>query len=283
MRRPIVVGLAIGLAIGLAVPVLLLGVSESHVVCSVGPVIGSSGWISTPLDIALAPPGGSVNSSMAVGGSYRVAEGSSFPSNDTTVDTIALNWTLHSETSTTVLGWGTTSKCDGESLVAGTSIGGCGGCVVAPPTPAGIGQRLVVPSQLGNDFAVINGSYGSAPIASFNWSVSNGGVTWSNPLGLAGMPVELGPFFERGQLFGFKVELSLSGIEFGVPIHLAAGGLRVIAASFPASVPGMTYAASMTYVLPASTAQGTWAIFLAGSGSAYPLGGFLFEETAGPG
>lgn len=294
MKRPLSVGLALGLVVGAALPIVAFGVGTTHVVCSPGPVIGWSGPLATPFEVALAPPGGFVNLSYNMPGEFGWSD---LPMNDSTADYGVYNWTVSSQNRTEALGWGSNAPCSQITLGVSATLGnppppwgGCGGCQVAPPAPSGIGQRLSVPQQLFYSTlptALMNATYGVTPNATITWNESNGGVTWSNPAGLSGLPVTIGPFYEFGRLYGLNVTLKQSEIRFGIPIHLITGGTETVPASFPLDFPyhysePNYLSITMTYVFPAATAQGTWEIYLAGAGSPYSVGGLLFEQTAGP-
>lgn len=291
MKKRLPVVLAVAAAIGFAITAVSFGVGATHIVCSQGPVLGWSGTLASPIAIAPAPPGGYVNSSYSLttvyNSTYEAGESgwSDLPQNSSSADSEDLNWTLFSERSTTALGWGSEAQCNGDVLVPGTGLGGCGGCVVAPPAPAGIGQRLVVPSQLYNDSssALINASYSPTPIATITWSGNQSGVQWTNPAALSDRAT-IGPFYEYGHLFGLGISVRQSSIGFGVPIHLLAGGNEIVTASFPQDWPagppgGTTLTIEMTYVLPESSAQGTWAVYLPGGEGSFSPGGLLFEQT----
>ena len=292
MKRSLSVAIALGIALGVAFPALALGVGATHVICTKGPVIGWSGALATPDMVSIAPPGGSVNSSYSVPGGSGY---SAIPQNSSSAFFDVYNWTLNSTISSVALGWGSNAPCPGDSLGTGPVGGnvpwsGCGGCAVAAPAPSGVGQRLIIPQQVfygSLPSALMNATYGMTPNASVTWNESGGGVTWTNSTGLSGLPVTFAPFYEYGALYGFAITLKQSGIHFGIPIHLITGGVENIAASFPQdlqrSSPGGVYLSiTMTYVFPATTAQGTWAIYRAGAGSPFSVGGLLFEQTAGP-
>jgi|GEM_PF-3148834 len=291
MKRSLSVVIVLGIAVGVAFPAIVLGVGVTHVVCTKGPMIGWSGALATPDMVSLAPPGGFVNSS------YKVPGGSGYstiPQNSSFGNFEVYNWTLNSTISSVALGWGANGPCPGDTLGTGPvggniPWGGCFGCPVAAPAPSGIGHRLIVPQQVfycSLPSAIMEATYGAAPNATVTWNESGGGVTWRNSTGLLGLPVTFGPFYEHGVLYGFAITLTQSGIHFGIPIHLITGGVENISASFPQdfqwSPPGGVYLSiTMTYVLPATTAQGTWAIYVAGAGSPFSVGGLLFEQTAG--
>ena len=295
----LVPGLVLGVIAGVVVPALVLGIGATHTACSLGPVIGSSGLLASPDDIALAPPGGFVNSSVYVltvyNSSFRTAMGaySLLPQNSSSSTFELLNWTLHSELSSSAFGWGSNSPCPAASWppASGTAGGwtsSCSTCPIAAPAHAGVGQRLVVPPQFnagGVPSAVINESYGPMPFASFAWGLTQGGIGWSSLPQPAAAKISVGPFYEHGQLFGLGVTLTSTGIQFGIPIHLLSGTEVVVPASFPADWPfgppdGTNLTITMTYVFPATTGQGTWAVYLPGPGSPFSSGGLLFEQTA---
>ena len=298
MPQPLRTGLVIGVVVGLALAGAVLGVGATHIVCSAGPVLGQSGTLVTPLDVALAPPGGYVNASWLLktvfsqNESVSILEWSTFPENSTRTDIFAYNWTLRGENSSTAPGWGSDSPCDGRTLIESGALAngssGCGGCPIAPAVPAGVGQRTIVPEQFyynGVPSVLINASYGEAPIASFSWNDTAGALTWSNPGGFDGLPVSLAPFYEFGVLYGLGITLSLSGIGFDVPIQLTNGQSITVPTSFPAAfntqeTSTTTMSITMTYILPLSTDQGSWNAYLPGDGGPFSLGGLLFEQTA---
>ncbi len=291
-------GLVWGVAVGLLIPALVLGVGATHLVCTVGPVIGSSGWIASPDAFALAPPGGFVNfsfyeltvfnsSSSSAWGSY-----SELPLNTSVMDFNAVNWTLHDENSSVAFGWGSNAPCRGVSLAPGFggAVPGLSGCSgpITQPAPAGVGQRLDVPLQFtacGLPSAVVNATYGSTPLATFSWVANATSVGWDDPPALQAIGASPGPFNEHGQLFGLAITLKATTIDFGVPIHLLNGSQEIIPASFPQDYPwgppgGTNLTISWTYVLPMTTGQGTWSVYLPGDSGPFSPGGLLFEQTS---
>lgn len=294
MKKSLPAALIIGITIGFAVTAVTLGLGVTHIVCNRGSPIGWSGTIASPYSIALAPPGGFVNASYSLttvyNSSYRTGESGSsdLPMNSSWADIGALNWTLYSEGSSTALGWGSQAQCNGVILVPGPFFQwSCGGCVISPPATPGVGQRLVVPPQFYNasPSAVINASYGPAPAATFTWSENQTAFEWSSPEGVSGFPGTAAPFSEFGRSFGIGITTIQSAIQFGVPIHLLSGGSELIPASFPQDWPagppgGTTMTITMTYVLPMSSGQGTWAVYLPGNGGPYSPGGLVFEQIS---
>jgi hypothetical protein len=254
----------------------------------------------TPWYVALAPPGAYVNASYELkfaSTNFTVTEegGSTFPSNVTNSQFEVDNWTLTSESSRVLPGWGPRISCAPYTLAGGPDTtdkvgsSGCGGCQVAPPVPGGVGQRLSVPEQFyygSTPSTIINASYNSAPIASFSFQEVDGGIQSSSPGNFSGLPVTFGSFYEYGKLYGFELSVSMSTIQFGIPIHLTNGTSATVPEAFPAGLTGfqsagtVSFSVQMTYVFPSATSEGTWNVYAAGSGSPYSVGGLLFEQTA---
>ncbi|MGB6501376.1 MAG: hypothetical protein WBG19_08270 [Thermoplasmata archaeon] len=286
----------LGISIGLILPLVILGVGVTHSICSQGPVIGRSGPLMSPWAIAVAPPGGFVNGSFSVNytfpdSSYTIAGLSDLPMNSTVADYDVENWSLHSENSTEVSGRGPTVSCTSFLLVAGGESSSCTGCPIGPPTPGGIGQRVVVPEQFGFGSipsAIINGSYNAPPIASFTFEEVGGGLQVSNPGNFSGLPVAYGPFYEHGELYGLGLTIRMHSTHFGVPIRLTNGTVENFTGSLPADLmhtapsEDISLVIKMVYVLPVTTAAGTWDVYVAGAGNPYSIGGLLFEQTADP-
>ena len=296
-NRPVLQGLAIGTVAGLALFAAVVGVGLVHRVCVEGPEIGWSGPLASPLAIVLAPPGGLVNFSFWIETVFNpdystgFGGGSAIPANNTFSDFEVVNWTLNASSSAEALGWGPSTPCPvgylGPSGVTGQSeMSACAGCPLAPPVPPGVGHRLTIPQPLGQGsipYAIVNLSYPATPIATLGWDIRGAGIQWTNPIGLGPLNVAVGPFYFNGSLLGLGLTLPLDQIDFGVWFHLSNGGSEVLPASFPADwivgpQGGSSMTMSMTYVLPASTDQGEWEVFLPGNGGAFSPGGLLFEQ-----
>jgi hypothetical protein len=223
MKPPVRVGLALGLAIGIALPLAILGVGLTHVVCNQGPALGSDGQLlAMPLDVVVPPPGGFVNyTSNVISNAGGGQSGHTLrPTNSTKADFLLYNWTAYSVQSIDAPGWGPTTVCPAHQLVPGTLFSG-GSCSIAPPTPAGIDPRSLVPPlsfSCARPSAAINASYGATPFSNFSWAAYNERVQWSTRVGPADYRMTAGPFYEDRQLYGFTVAISLTSIQFGVPI-----------------------------------------------------------------
>ena len=298
MRQPFRIGIVLGVVVGVALAGAVLGIGTTHIVCSAGPVLGQSGTLVAPWEVEIAPPGGYVNMSYQVqtvfNQSLTVGFGgwNDVPLNSTHADVSGYNWTLRGEQASVVAGWGPDPACTGRTLVATPALAngssGCAGCPVGASVPAGVGERTVVPTQFsynGVPSVLINASYGATPVADFSWDVTDGAPVWSNPGDFDGLPVSLGPFYEAGRLYGLGITISFTSLGFEVPIVLTSGQTIDLPASFPAAFsPGIgattTLSEVMTYILPATSGQGTWAVYLPGNGGPYSLGGLLFEQTA---
>jgi hypothetical protein len=300
VRRRLGIVMAVGIACGIAIPLGVLGVGVTHTECSSGPIIGWSGPLLTPWDVALAPPGGYVNSSYELTSvssnfSVQTGGGSTIPKNATTSDFEVDNWTMNSESSNQIPGWGAAVSCPPYILEEGydtsgvTGISGCDGCQIVPSAPEGIGQRLLVPEEFyfnSTPSTVINASYNAPPIATFSFHQVPGGIQFSSPGNFSDLPFTDGPFYEFGQLYGFELTVVLSTIQFGVPIHFTNGTSETVPGAIPTdltriqSSESISFSIHMTYVFPFATAQGTWNVYAAGAGSPYSIGGLLFEQTA---
>ena len=290
--------LVAGCIAGLLIPVLVIGVGASHTVCSLGPAIGFSGPIASPTLLAIAPPGGLVNASSYVrtsNGTATTAYGSYTTTlvNSSVMDFEVVNWSLHSENSTSAFGWGSNSACPGLVLVPVGSRGvmsfGSAPGPVPAPEPGGVGVRTQVPPQFvanGVPSAIMNETYGASPIGSVDWAANAEGMEWEGPSpALAALGTGIGPYYVNHTLFGCGVTISFTEIRFGVPIQLLNGTRETVPASFPGDWPigpagatNMTIA--MTYVFPVPSGGGSWNVYLAGEGGPLSPGGLLFEQTA---
>lgn len=214
--------------------------------------------------------------------------------NRTVTDFWYYDWLLHEIHSTRVAGPGSQASCAATALTGTMTLGdGSSGCicVLSPPVPAGVGERLAIQQpiyfgQFGTiPFVNLNVTYGSSPIAAFSWHETNGNVMWSNPGNFNGTPVTVGPFSENGTVIGLALTTRFSGLRFEVPINLTAGGMEEVPETLPSGLPNatadhLTLATVMTYILPAADDQGTWDVFLPGSGGPLSLEGLLFEQIA---
>jgi hypothetical protein len=295
VKRLTLVSLVIGVAVGLALPMGVLGIGITHQGCTVGPIIGWSGDLASPWYLALAPPGGFVNYSFWVqwtwsNHSYGFGGYTDVPVNATDSDFDVYNWTLQSERPTQVWGLGPSTPCP-KYVLGLVSAGWSCACIVAPPTPGGVGQRLVVPSPFysgSTPSAVINASYDAGPIGSVTFQPMDGGIEWSNPGNLSGLPVTDGPFYEGGELVGLGFTIRMTTPHFGVPIRFVNGTVEDFTGTLPMNLwptdppQSMTYQCEMTYILPLTPTPQAWNIYAAGEGSPYSVGGLLFVQTAGP-
>lgn len=300
MKRAWTSALAAGAVVGFLLPAIALGVGTSHLVCVVGGITGWSGVIATPTDIALAPPGGAVNYSSSLNTVWSSTDASGLtgaseaPLNWSTVDMYQQNWTFRSESTQRVLGWGASPQCPGVLTANGGptgEYGACFACLIANATPSGVGNRLLIPQPVvveGTPLASVNLSYAPSPAGSLSWTAtSTGVVSLSESAGLRELPVSVEPFYELGQFIGLGITLlQQQQLSFGVPIHFLNGSTVVVPASLPTDWPvgpagATSFSLTLTYVLPASTDQGSWAVYLAGSGGAISAAGLLFEQTSG--
>lgn len=296
--RLLMVAVAVGVAAGACLPAASYGLFLTHVVCSKGSELGSSGPIETPFSIAAAPPGGMMlftdnwwdnwtqGDSWYSYGSTRGTFGD--PVNNTQLDFGVYNWTLNAVGSSIALGPGSSTACPHEALTPGPSTL-FEGAAILPPVPAGVGNRVVVPSNLsvsspypllaGVSSAVVNGSYSPTPAFTFTWSGSTSGVLLPVPSTIP-FPLQFGEYQVGGSVVGLSLQINVPVVSFGVPVHLVAGGTTVIPASLQLNDPNMTaWLGSVTYIFPLTTDQGTWSAYIAGADSHYPLGGLLFVRT----
>jgi hypothetical protein len=302
MKHPMGVGLSIGVVVGLILAGLTLGVG-THTVCVQGAAVGTGGPLLSPYDIAIAPPGGYVNSSWSTWqnsseGSSQTSGGSAFPFNSSTSSFDIDNWTLYAERSTSTLGLGSEPRCPAYSLVASpgwsvAGISGCFGCSVLPATSGGIGQRVIVPPQFYLDTVpsvLVNGSYDSQPLSTVSFSLAqNGDWEQSNANNnLSGYGITFGEFIYNGTGFGASFSVTYKQSHFGVPIRFTNGTIEDFLGGLPTDENSTLYSGNlsvsvtMTYVLPAASSASTWEVFLPGGDSPYALEGLLFEQTAGP-
>lgn len=290
--RPIAIAVTIGIALGLAIPAATFGTGVTHQGCAQGKVVGWSGWVATPWILAIQPPGGFVTWSVNFTtheGLYINTTGGASPElvNSTTTDYAIYNWTAVAETKTTVQGWGPNGDCPPIKLLPPSALrSSCVGCPVAPTTPAGVGERSVIPtgfSSSSNASVKINATYPGTPSSTFSWSSSGAGdvlIRNINNFSSYMSTSAAGPLYVKGVFLGLGLQIQLSRIQFGVPIHMLDGTVQTLHSEMPASVPGAALSITITYAFPVTGDQGTWNMYYAGSDSAYPLGGFVFEQTA---
>ncbi len=288
-RSLFLVALTVGMAIGLSVPVLGLGVGRYHTVCVTGKVLGWSGPIEAPTAIAVSPPGGLINFSVrqtdsALSGYAGLGTaGSAFPVNGTGYVSSVRNWTLRAETAEKVFGWGDNQSCGSHVLTASTTEwASYVGTLAAGAAPPGIGERSATPSQLDGPWPSVelSGSYGQSPIGTFTWHASGDQVTFSSSPDLSFLFHSVRRELVNGSFIGLGLVANFSEIGFGVPIGEGGTSLGTFAATEPGGFPGVSLNTQLTYILPADDDQGTWSVYYAGSGSAFPLGGYLFERIA---
>lgn len=299
-----VAALAVGIAVGVALSVLALGASvahPTHVVCVEGPVLGWSGPLASPETIGVAPPGGYVDYYVDVFNPGQTNYTGSFeeapsPSNVTNADLQVFNWTLRSQATSTVSGSGPAVFCAKVVLVPTQNIPASDPSnrtmwPVLPSVAAGVGHRTVVPSQfnVGTIPSVsIDESYPLTPIGNFTWDIAKNDTEWSitpDPALIHMRDLRLEPWNwpPTGGFFGTEIALSIANFSFGVPIHLLNGTEETVPASFPANwiwnTTGHTvFAGELDYMIPMTTGEGTWEVYLAGGGDSLSPGGLLFEQ-----
>lgn len=282
------VPLAFGVAAGLVIPLVLLGHSfpETHVVCREGQVLGTSAKLAVPLYLGVSPPGGLMNETDVelYNGSRTMWGGWDTPQNGTWgAPAWVTNWTLVSVNPTILAGAGTSETCPQSALLERDGVWWAGS-FHWPETPAGVGHRTQVPPNFtyeGYPLVSLNSAYASSPVGTFSWKVTNGTAHWSNVSGLSNLSITIRPDVERGHLLGLGILYTYHTTYFGVPITFANGSHQTVAGSYPANYPpGQTDDFNVTYIFPTADDQGTWNVYLAGSGTAYPVGGLLFEQTA---
>lgn len=289
LRSPITIALVIGVAAGLATPGIALGF---HFDCIRGARVGWSGYIRTPYMVAVPPPGGFVNFTASfwnVTGGYGSTDSRDYPSSNIVVSDQNRNWSLYHQQSKLVVGLGQNPSCPANVLtVSGYPADWATGTLPNTSTPAGIGERSTVPSQYSFDIeplagptAVLNGSYGLQPLLNFSWhQVGVGFVSVTSTEALGNLSISVKPIWNGTVFVGLGLTTNLTEIQFGIPILAQSGSLGIYVASLPSDSPNWGLLNHVTYVFPSSTDQGTWSIYAAGAGSAFPLGGYLFEQTA---
>ncbi len=225
-----------------------------------------------------------------------MSDSSTIPLNYTVSDYSVENWTLNSELSTSVPGWGSTTACPAYALHATaddtTAAGtGCYGCKIAGGASGGLGQQSYLPGQFyvgGIPSTLIDASYSATPLTNISFQeLTDGGWYVNNPERYANFNFSYGPFYQHGQLFGFDVTVNYTSNHFGIPVRFLNGTVE----DFPGNYPGdfgnstspdmFAFVAAITYILPASPTLETWNIYSAGSGSMYSIGGLVFEQIGG--
>jgi hypothetical protein len=284
--RPLLLCVIVGVVVGVVVPIGSTATWTVNPGCAAGPVLGSSGPVLTPYVIAAPPPGGLVAWNLTVQESPLTSTtGGSTGGPVNVTETVAdvFNWTLRQGIYLHHEPWSEPLSCPQVVAPAGRASQGAS-LRIAGPTPSGVGERTVVPAHftLGNWSSVtLNVSYPSAATASFNWSSSG-----PDPLGFSGGPgwgaldATASRYYNGSVFVGLGITVQLSSVGFGVPIRLPGKLVDTYPASVPAAFGGGLLRADVTYVFPASVDQGSWEIFEAGAGSAFPVGGLLFEQTA---
>jgi len=297
-RSRIAVALAMGTVLGVAASTLALGLGSAPTPCIRGGVLGSSGPTITPDAVVVPPPGGLVNWSVGQAepaqAGYLGLGGSSsaLPVNASGISISVRNWTLYAVTSGGVPTLTRHGSCPAYELIASSmSWGGLAGNLPGGSAPAGVGERSLVPvdiqggwlpASLRNYSSVaLNGSYGPAPVASFAWrSIGGGEVDVRAPANLSARFSYVGPVEINGVFVGLGLTATLSEIAFGVSILNRGSVVGTFAAGEPSGYPDVRLSIQVSYIFPATVDQGTWAVYTAGAGSSYPLGGYLFEQTA---
>jgi len=280
--RPVVVGLVVGIALGSALSGVTLGLGVTHQECSRGPVVGWSGHLAALIALGVPPPGGLVNWSYTWGGDSGSMD---TPANSTLADYTLLNWTAVSETPVTKPGWGPGQSCPPIALEAPTEVGtSCGGCLLAPGVVGGVGARTVLPVQgsfESDPTVLLDGLYPSSPLGSFEWNISNGAIyiDFAGARQFAGDATPYQP--STGAPYaGLELHVTVSEVQFGVPIHLLNGTIVTFPSGTPQWLPGTHLTIHLTYIFPGPGNNETWNIYAAGGRGVYPLGGYLFEQLS---
>ncbi len=279
--------LALGVAAGLGIPTVVLGVAPYHDVCVTGQILGWSGPVDAPATIAISPPGGHVNFSVNqinVGppwygglGSF----GSTYPESGVGFVSSVRNWTLRAVVAEREFGSGENASCAPYSLTASTvSQVSYVGTLGIGGAPAGIGVRSPTPTQLDGPAPSVDlaASYTLQPLVTFSWHANGDQVIVSSASNLSAFFSHVGQEVVNGSPAGLGLEANFNEIGFGVPIRNNVTALGTFPATEPGGFPGVTLQIHLTYILPADDDQGSWAVYYAGAGSTYPLGGYLFEQ-----
>ncbi len=293
-RELFAVAITCGIVIGATITVTGLA---AHTSCVQGKELGYSGRVATVAWLIVSPPGGSVNFSAWIQRTFNVngsqlTDGIGYfgSTNGTNAVITVLNWTMYSASSTHVSGFGPSVQCPAYNLVPSppnATWGGCPSCFVAPPVPASVGARVVLPSNLtilGYPSSIFNGTYAPEPLGNFSWEYSNGDFTnWQESPSLAAAGLT---FTREHQSNASRDYLALSysipsnEIGLGIPIHLLTGGSRIVSTPVTSLYPSWTWWFNVTYNFPVTSDQGSWDVFEAAPGSPYSIGGLLFVMTA---
>ena len=279
-----IVAVVIGVAVGVTFTTVVVGVGVSHQACAQGEVVGWSGNLAAIDALGVPPPGGLVNWTFFINNSASGGSewgGTTAPVNSTEVDLTVQNWTAVAETPVTESGWGHAVACPAFQILPPSPAGGsCLGCVLAPGVPGGVGERTAIP-QVGfrgsTPTPLLNGSYPSTPLGTFSWSIVDGDLytNFGNLTGFSGYAYQ--PKF-GGPYAGLAIHASIDEVGFGIPIHFLNGTELTIPSGAPQGLLGGNLEIQVTYIFPGIGGNSTWAMYAAGGGSDYPLGGYLFEQ-----
>jgi hypothetical protein len=240
-----------------------------HYACVQGALRGQGGLLNTPAAVYVPPPGGQVTAE----GSLPPIGWSAVSFNDTRAVLTYLNWTLYANRSVLVAGPGESVSCPANDLESESGDSTLILWSIGPGAPAGIGERVTVPTTitgLAEPSGVIDGSYPSSPLGNFTWYVHGTEVYARGSASLTAAGVNV-----SANQTELVIRTGSYVAHFGVPILLTNGTTQV----FPGT---LAVNSSTTYVFPATTDQGTWDVYAAGAGSPYSIGGYLFEQTTGP-
>lgn len=294
MGRPALrTALVLGISVGLALPVLASGAPFMHIVCTTGAPVGTSGVVNSPVGLFEAPPGGQLMyhftwwRNWTVGGEWfsdSTASGTDVPVNNTSSIFVQSQWNLSAVSGELTWGFGSLEACPSHVLDRGYAMNTCVACPVLPAVPAGIGNRVEISSNTLQGFAgpwvVLNGSYTPVPAFDFNWSYGPRGLVYAASANTP-QDVSFAPFYNGSVVVGLALEVNVPMAQFGVPIQLFSGGATVVPSSTPTEGPFSSgWFAHVSYIFPVATTQGEWSVYSPGEGSAFPLGGFAFVQTA---
>jgi hypothetical protein len=287
VRRPLLVGLVAGVALGVALPALVLGLVATHQDCVRGDVLGWSGHLAVPLALGVPPPGGFVNWSFAFvthSGPWSSSGRTVSPSNSTEVQFMVVNWTAYAESPVTTVGWGPSPACPPIALGAPNILPtGCS-CILTPGVAGGVGVRTAIPSQgaWGADpTPLLNGSYPASPVATFSWNITHGDLFVTFLSGASRFLGDVTPYqsYHGAPYSGLALQVHQNETDFGIPVHLLNGTTLTLPSGTPQWLSGSTLTVTETYIFPGANDNQTWAMYVAGGGSPYPLGGYLFEQV----
>lgn len=293
----VLVPVAVGVAVGLSMTGVGLGFGASHRVCGPVELLGWSGGLVSPQAVIVPPPGGVVNYTDTLQAKQVSANGSNvtnvtvsssssvgYPINYTSADWSVWNWTVTGQISKVEPGTGTDEECPSFNLTPKAPYfqTAWSGYIVGPGAASGVGIRSITPSQLSTSppSVVLNGSYPSSPAANFSWGVRSG-VPWVSGVSNLSRIHATSTFWNTlGVGESLVLRVSVSEIDYGVPIHWVDGGTTILPARVPSALPSGTLTIEINYIFPVSDDQGTWSAYTAGGDSQYGLGGFVFERTA---